>query len=154
VQKLSPVQINPAVTGWGICCVSYSTMESTSFAFKIHHQIQESIKRLQWNYYFPVKWSPETSSLILRTSLESRLTFVLCTILELVLVFPGLVLTPVVIQENSENIKLCLIPGLKWICMWVSILLFQLPVYLYRYELKNFLNLFLALDLSGLKEGE
>jgi len=126
---------------------------SKSYAFKVHRLIEACIKDLQWNYYFSVEWTKEGRILTLKTSRKSKYTFLICTILELILILPDLVLTPVLIKDNSEDISLILIPGLKWMSLWISVVLYQIPVYLYRHELAQFLNIFLKLDLSELAKG-
>jgi len=131
-------------------------MESNSHSFgvKVHRLIAKGIKELEWNYYLSVTWTKRERGLTLRTSCKSQYIVSFCTIFELVLLIPGLIFTPVVVKEHSDNISLVLIPGLKWICLWVSMILFQLPVYFYQHDLAQFFNLFLALDLSELAKGD
>jgi len=129
-------------------------MESNSLVAKVHCLICMRIKGLKWNYYLPVSWSPTSKTLIMKTSCKSQLFVLFCTILEFILIIPGLVLTPLVVKENSHNFSLVLIPCLKWICLWTSTTLIQLPTYLHRHDLSQFLEIFLTLNMSGLIEGK
>jgi len=127
-------------------------MGSNPIAVKVHSLIGKNVKELGRVYYLPVDWSADKSLLTLQ---KSNITFLTLMLVDLILVtIPAIFLTALVVKENRDNISAVLLPILKCYCIFISVAGFQIPVYLYRKNVVHFLNIFLALDLSVIVNGQ
>jgi len=125
-----------------------------NFVVKIHRLITNNVQTLERVFYLPVKMSSNSRLLSLRTKFKSNLVLLFFTILDLGFVIPAIICTPIVVRENAQDISLVLIPSLGWICLWLSIFVYQIPAYVHRENLTSFLNVFMALNISKVFKGK
>jgi len=134
--------------------IAYFGRNSNSFSVKIHRFIAKNVKALTHVIYLPVEVTTNPIILALRTSLNSKLPFGFLTVLDLTFVVPAIILTPLAVRENSQNISLVVIPSLMWVCILLSIIAYQIPMYAHRKDLTSFFNVFMTVDTSALVKGK
>ena len=112
--------------------------------------ICKAIVRFTFLQILPVSWDATKNLLEVKCKFVEKLQFYIRATAQTIIFLPVIVLGPRICMENSNNIAEIVMPVIELLGIFNAIL-FQATFYFYRYEIVNFINVFLKFEASQRK---